>query len=89
MFKIISCPHCGYQYLPGEIFDPKYFLGQPHNIVRNVNGEILGHEGIQMQDTETFICDHCNKEFKVTAKISFNLEDNDIKEMKPISLFND
>lgn len=87
MLKIISCPHCGYQYLPGEIFDPKYFLGQPHNVVRNVNGEILGYEGIQMTDMESFICDHCGEEFKVYAKVSFNCENADIKQIKPINLF--
>lgn len=87
MLKIISCPHCGYQYLPGEIFNPKYFLGQPRNIVRNIQGEILGFEGIQMSDTETFVCDHCGKDFNVSAKISFNCDNKDITQIKPINLF--
>ena len=73
MNKIISCPKCGYQYLPGEIYDPKYFLGQPKNIVRNNIGEILGYEGIVMDPDETFICEHCGEEFKVSCKTSFSV----------------
>ena len=23
----IRCPHCNYEYLPAEIYFPKYFLG--------------------------------------------------------------
>ena len=43
MSKFICCPKCNYQYLPGEIFNPKYFLGQPKHIIRNGMGEILGY----------------------------------------------
>ena len=92
MNKFISCPKCNYQYLPGEIFDPKYFLGQPKNIIRNSIGEILGYEGIAMDLTETFTCEHCNEEFEVTAKINFLLkgEEESSQEapiIKPLSLF--
>ena len=74
MSKIICCPHCNYQYLPGEIFDPRTFIGQPKNIVRNNLGEILGYEGLHMDTTESFECVNCNKEFTVSGKISFVLD---------------
>ena len=82
MSHIINCPYCNRQYLPGEIFEPKYFLGQPKNIVRNSLGEILGYEGINQDFDETYICDECNKEFKVTVKHSYSvlIEKNEDKE---------
>lgn len=76
MSKFICCPKCNYQYLPGEIFNPKYFLGQPKNIIKNSIGEILGYEGIKMDTSETFICENCNHEFTVQAKINFAIQDD-------------
>lgn len=96
MNKFICCPKCNYQYLPGEIFSPKHFLGQPKNIIRNSIGEVLGYEGIKMDPTETFVCENCNTEFEVQAKINFVLqdkeEDNDkakapIQPIQQLSLF--
>lgn len=72
MNNLIKCPYCNYQYLPGEIFDPKSFLGQPKNIVRNNLGEILGFEGISSDLKESYNCDCCKKDFEVIAKITFN-----------------
>ena len=69
--KFIVCPHCNYQYLPGEIFSPIHFIGQPKNIVRNHLGEILGYEGLQMDTVETYNCENCHKDFEVSAKIKF------------------
>ena len=74
MNKIISCPHCNYQYLPGEIFDPRTFIGQPKNIIRNNLGEILGYEGLQMDTTESFECVNCNKSFTVSGKLNFCID---------------
>lgn len=78
MNKFICCPNCNYQYLPGEIFNPNYFLGQPKNIIRNNIGEILGYEGIQMDVNEHFICEHCATEFNVVAKINFCVQETDV-----------
>jgi hypothetical protein len=82
MNKFINCPHCNYQYLPGEIFDPKHFLGQPKNVIRNSLGEILGYEGIKMDLEETFVCEHCNKEFEVYAKLSFSIKEDELPTLK-------
>lgn len=88
-FNFISCPYCGYQYAPGEIYSPNHFIGQPKDIVRNNIGEILGHEGIPMNTTESYICDCCNKEFTVTAKVTFiyDVDETEIPKIKTPSLF--
>ena len=72
--NFITCPNCGFQYLPGEIYDPKHFLGQPKDIVRNNIGEVLGYEGIMMDLEETYTCENCNKEMKISAKVSFSID---------------
>lgn len=77
MSKFICCPKCNYQYLPGEIFEPRYFLGQPKHIIRNGMGEILGYEGIMMDPTETFICENCGEEFTVSARLSITVKTNE------------
>ena len=40
----IRCPNCGCEYLPGEIYLPNYFVGQPTDIIKNNEGEVLGYE---------------------------------------------
>lgn len=93
MNTIINCPHCNFQYLAGEIFNPKHFLGQPKEIVRNSIGEILGYEGIIQDLTETYICENCDKEFKVTARMSFIVDTQTVEsttlepKIRKISLF--
>lgn len=72
--NIIKCPNCQQEYLPGEIYYPKEFLGQPKYIVRDIYGCILGNEGIEQNTTETFCCENCNTLFKISAKITFNTE---------------
>lgn len=64
-YELIECPHCGRQYLPAEIFIPKYLLGQPRNILRDVYGQILDYEGTGSDLEETYICDSCNTEFDI------------------------
>lgn len=83
MSKFICCPKCNYQYLPGEIFNPKYFLGQPKRIIRNSIGEILGYEGIVMDPTESFICENCGEEFIINARLSTTVKSvNEIQEIQ-------
>lgn len=93
MNTFIICPHCGFQYLPGEIYDPKHFLGQPKDIVRNSLGEILGHDGIVMDLEETYTCENCNKEMNIKAKVTFTVNadkkviSQNEPELKKLSLF--
>lgn len=70
--NLIICPNCGAEYLPAEIFLPDSFLGRPKTINKNSNGEIIYYNGETMSLKEKYICDYCNKMFKVSAKIQFN-----------------
>ena len=67
----IRCPHCGWEYLPGEIYIPGDFVGQPSNIIKNEEGDVIGFDGDDMITTEEFVCDHCGKRFSVDASITF------------------
>lgn len=69
----IKCPHCDQEYLPGEIFIPKYLVGQPKNIERDIEGKILWYDGINPDLKEVYVCDKCNKKFEINAKIDFNV----------------
>ena len=37
----IKCPHCGYEYVPAEIFMPTDIEGKPDSIVKDVLGKVL------------------------------------------------
>ena len=87
MYKIIKCPKCGYEYLPGEIFNPWHFLGQPKNIVRNRIGEVLGYEGIEHTPIEEFVCVNCDHQFKVTAKVNFVTDEDKQEKYGQVELF--
>lgn len=62
---VIKCPYCNYEYLPGEIYLPKYFLGQPKDIERTIDGKIDIELGLPQDLSEHYICDKCNKPFTV------------------------
>ena len=73
----ISCPNCGRQYLPAEIYIPQEFFGKPNNISRFVDGSIDTFFGKAMDLNEWYVCDMCDKKFTVKAKVRFDtvLED--------------
>ncbi len=73
-FEVITCPTCGREYLPAEIFYPDKFMGRPEDIVRDIYGRILDYEGDPVELVESYICDHCNTEFIVKARIGFATE---------------
>lgn len=77
----IKCPHCGWEYMPGEVYYPKYFLGQPLRVIKDETGAILSSDG-DMELTETFTCDNCSKKFSVEATVSF-------KTIKYIDIFDE
>ena len=73
--KTIKCPQCGYEYLPAEIYMPNSFLGKPKDINKeHMTGKVLEYMGNSMNLVETYICDNCDTEFKVTANINFNTQ---------------
>lgn len=69
-----KCPHCGAQYLPGEVYMPGAFIGQPEDIVKDSLGKLLYEdyqEGKEPDMVEHFICDYCDKPFIVEATITY------------------
>ena len=73
LIKIV-CPKCGTQYLPGEIYLPKAFLGQPKKVTKDFAGRILDFQGSTMDTRETYICDKCDCKFSVRAQVQFYTE---------------
>lgn len=71
---MITCPHCGTEYFPCEIFYPKDFFGNVTNVVRDESGKIISWSGTDMNLEEEFICEHCGKTFKTKAYINFETE---------------
>ena len=73
-FDIITCPVCGMEYLPAEIFVPRAFFGRPHSIDKLSNGKIDSYCGKSMDTRENYICDKCGTALKVSAKFYFRAE---------------
>ena len=73
-FEIIECPKCNYEYLPAEIFIPKYYFGIPKDIIRDEKGELLSYEGSSVDLFEKYKCDNCNTEFRVVSKLQLTTE---------------
>lgn len=70
----IKCPHCGYEYLPAEIYFPDNFLGKPEHIIKDENGKILGFDGEDMNTSEVYTCDNCGKVFTIDGVITFKAD---------------
>ena len=75
--QLISCPHCGYQYLPKEIYLPNFFFGETKEVSRDTNGRIVDIDKPILNLTESYICDKCSTKFNVTAKILFQCDTNE------------
>ena len=70
----ITCPNCGRQYLPAEIYYPNSFFGKPCDIDRIGNIKIDSYGGTSMNLEEEYECDNCYTKFRVSAKIQFKAE---------------
>lgn len=71
---IIKCPHCGANYLPGEIYMPGALIGQPEDVVKDSLGKLLYEDYSENKEpdmVEHFICDYCDKPFIVEATITY------------------
>lgn len=74
---VIKCPHCGWEYLPGEIFMPGELIGKPDTVIRDALGKIIYtdyKEGEEPTLVEHFECEHCGKPFVAEAVISFKVK---------------
>lgn len=72
---VIRCPHCGAEYLPGEIYIPGSLIGQPDEVIKDSFGKIIYED--YYNDTrepdmiEHFICDYCEKPFVIEATVTY------------------
>ena len=72
--SIIKCPHCGWEYLPGEIYLPEELSGRPDNIVRDALGKIIYAdyvEDLEPDTTEHFVCENCGRSFVIEATTTY------------------
>ena len=67
----ITCPTCGQNYLPAEIFIPDAFFGKPSEIEKTSDGKIDYFSGKGMDTVEEYVCDKCGAKFKVVANVMF------------------
>lgn len=74
MQTIIKCPYCDAEYLPGEIFLPDEFLGQPTDVEKDYKHQILFNGGKDQNVEETYTCDYCGKQFTVKADINYKVD---------------
>ena len=77
---VIRCPHCGAEYLPGEIYIPGTMLGYPEDVVRDSMGRLLYEDyqvGKEPDMIERFTCDYCEKPFIVEATITYKTREEE------------
>lgn len=76
---ILKCPHCGREYLPGEIFCPGELIGKSKSIIRDALGKKIIYLEYEKDEepcfTEKFVCEECGKEFIVEATLSFKTKE--------------
>ena len=73
MVTIIKCPHCGAEYLFEEIFMSDDIIGK-RTAVKDSTGHIQYILKEEPDMFTTYVCDYCNKEFKVVANIETTCE---------------
>ena len=77
--SIIKCPHCGGEYLPGEIYMPGSLIGQPDEVIRDSFGKIIYEDyysDLRKPDSiEHFTCELCNRPFVVEAIVTYKVRE--------------
>lgn len=72
---VIRCPHCGAEYLPGEIYMPNAIIGQPDDIVKDSFGRIIYEDYFTPErepcTEEHFVCEYCEKPFVIEATVTY------------------
>ena len=84
---LIKCPHCGAEYLPGEVYMPNAIIGQPDEVVRDALGKIIYEDydtpEREPDTTEHFTCEYCDKPFIIEALVTYKTKEeapeNDFK----------
>lgn len=73
-YVVIKCPHCGWEYLPCEIFYPDS-IGDASGIVRDEAGKILYFDGDSLNFKEEYCCDNCGTSFKISGTVAFDVSE--------------
>ena len=71
---VIRCPHCGAEYLPGEIYIPGSITGQPDEVIRDSLGKIIYEDYSELKEpclVEHFTCENCDRPFVVEATVTY------------------
>ena len=71
---LIKCPHCGAEYLPGEVYMPGSLEGKPTDVVKDSLGKILYEDYIEKHEPdmfEQFTCEYCEKPFVIEATVTY------------------
>ena len=79
-WPVITCPHCGYQYAPAEIFMPGDLIGNPEQVIRDALGKIIYQEydeDSEPAQVEHYVCDECGKPFIVEPVITYKVKKED------------
>jgi hypothetical protein len=78
---VIRCPHCGAEYLPGEVYMPGSLIGQPDEVVRDTLGKVIYEdyykESSEPNMIEHFTCEYCNKPFIAEAVITYKTREEE------------
>lgn len=72
--QIIKCPHCGWEYLPGELLYPDSVVGQPKNVIRDTLGKIIYEDYKPYKSPESeehYTCDNCNRQFVIEIETKY------------------
>lgn len=80
---IVKCPHCGWEYLLGEVYYPENTIGQPSNIIRDPLGKILYEEyedGNKPLAEDKFVCENCDRPFivELTTTVKVRAEEPEL-----------
>ena len=76
---VIRCPHCGAEYLPGEVYMPGSLIGQPDEVIRDSFGKIIYEDyytATREPDMgEHFTCEYCDKPFVIEASVTYKAKE--------------
>lgn len=73
-YQVITCPYCGAQYVPAEIYMPEDLVGRTDSVIKDPLGKLMyvDYQEDHEQDLiATYRCDHCDHDFTVEASITF------------------
>ena len=74
---VIKCPHCGYEYVPAEIFMPGDIAGTPDSVIRDALGKTIYVDYVEGEEpltSEEYVCDNCGHSFIVEPVVQYKVK---------------